>query len=260
MNNLNYYVIVHTRTIPQYAATSQRCMKITESNALNKWDEYYKNLGDSFLFPNEFVVRSFLGQYPNLKTPKDKAGKKVCDIGCGDGRNLTALHKLKFKLYASEISETICEITKNKLLNHSDRINVDIRKGLNWELPFEDNFFDYALSWNACYYMKDEYSSIQDHIAEHARILKSDGYLIVSVPTPSCFSLQGAENIGNNLIRINTNSKWNMLNGTIYYKFDSYQHVEKEFGTHFYNFQKALISDDCFGLKLEYFVFVCQKK
>lgn len=90
--------------------------------------------------------------------------------------------------------------------------------------------------------------------------MKKDGYLIVSVPSPRCFSLVGAIELGNNLIKINTNSKWDMLNGSIYYRFDSFEDIESIFGSHFYNFQRCRISDDCFGLPLDYFIFVCQKR
>lgn len=224
------------------------------------WERYYQNLTDSFLFPNEYVLRCFLGKYPNLKMDHNYAGRRVCDIGCGDGRNITLLNKLKLEIYATEVTQQICQITKNKLISHPENISADIRTGFNWSIPFEDNFFEYILSWNACYYMKDAESSVGDHVAEFARVMKKDGYLVVSVPSPQCFSLIGAEEIGNNLIQINTKSKWNMLNGSIYHRFRSFEEIEAVFGTHFYNFQKCRISDDCFGLSLDYFVFVCQKR
>jgi len=224
------------------------------------WDQYYSNLKASYLFPNEYVVRTFLGTYPNLRMNHNYSGAKICDIGCGDGRNITALHKLDFDIYATEVSEKICDITKNKLLQHPQRVPLDIRKGFNWDLPFEDSFFDYLLSWNACYYMRDETSDIKDHVEEFARVTKRNGYLIASVPSPQCFSLSGAEDLGNGLIRINTNTKWNILNGSIYHKFESFEDIESVFGSYFCNFQRCRITDDCFGLPLDYFIFVCQRR
>lgn len=236
-------------------------MKIASfDERIDLWNRYYKSLKESYLFPNEYVVRTFLGNYPNLQMSRDYQGAKICDIGCGDGRNITVLHKLGFELHATEVSDAVCEITREKLLSHPERISVDIRTGLNWALPFENNSFDYLLSWNACYYMQSETSDIQTHIAEFSRILKPDGYLVVSVPSPGCFSLIGAEELGGNLIRINTNSKWDILNGSIYYRFDSFEHIEAEFGSHFKNFRRCRLSDDCYGLPLEYFIFVCQKR
>jgi ubiquinone/menaquinone biosynthesis C-methylase UbiE len=224
------------------------------------WDRYYKSLTDSYLFPNEYVVRAFLGTYPNLTMNRNYRGAKVCDVSCGDGRNLVLLNKLGLELFATEVSQEICEITRRKLLAHSEKIAVDVREGRNNALPFEDGFFDYMLSWNACYYMESENSDISDHIREYSRVLKRGGYLVACIPTPECATLREAEKLGNNLIRINTKTRWNILNGSIYYQFESFDRIEEKFGEEFTDFQKATIMDDCFGFTLAYFVFVCRKR
>lgn len=226
----------------------------------NNWKEYYGNLKESFLFPNEYVLRAFLGKYPNLDIKKDYRGLKVCDIGCGDGRNIVALNKIGLEVSATEINEEICDITREKLINHPDKIKVDIREGFNWDLPFKDNSFDYLLSWNACYYMKDENSDFKDHLAEFSRVMKEDSYLIVSMPTPECCTLIGSEDIGNGLVKINTKTKFTYLNDAIYRKFNSWDEIEEAFSPFFKNIKRARLSDDCFGLALDYFVLVCQKK
>jgi SAM-dependent methyltransferase len=230
---------------------------------INKWESYYAGLKENYLFPNEYVIRSFLGNYPALKMNRDYQNKNLCDISCGDGRNMVLFNKLKFNLYGTEVSDQICQITQKKLLAHPDRIHADIQKGFHWDLPFIDDFFDYALSWNALYYMADQNSLIESHIKEYARILKKDAYLICSVPTPNCFSLANATQLGNNLIKLNPEFNWgdnNVLKDTIYYQFDSFEHIEKIFSPYFYNFQKCKTVADCYGLSLEYFIFVCQKK
>ncbi len=230
---------------------------------VEKWERYYEEvLKDSYLFPNEYVVRSFLASYPGLKMDHNYAGKSVCDVSCGDGRNIVLLNKLKLKIFGTEVSENICKITARKLREHSDHIQADLRPGFNWSLPFDDAMFDYVLSWNAIYYMRDEQASFSDHVAEYARILKPGGYLVCSVPTPHCFSLEHAIPLGGNLIRLAPSFNWgrDTLKDMIFYRFDSFDRVEAEFGTHFENFQRATISDDCYGLKLEYFVFVCQRR
>jgi SAM-dependent methyltransferase len=224
------------------------------------WGNYYRKLSDSYLFPNEFVVRAFLGTYPNLSMSRDYRGKRVCDVSCGDGRNLVLLHRLGLDLHATELTPEICSITRQRLLEHKEQIAVDIRPGTNRALPFPDGHFDYLLSWNAFYYMENERSAIADHVSEYARILKPGGYLVCSVPAPDCFSLVGAEELGNDLIRINTRSRWDMLNGMIYYRFQSFAHIAEIFGSRFTDFQTARIHDDCFGITLSYLVFVCQAR
>jgi len=224
------------------------------------WSNYYRSLTDSYLFPNEFVVRAFLGTYPNLSMSRDYRGKRVCDVSCGDGRNLVLLHRLGLELHATEVTPEICDITRRRLLEHKEQVRVDIHPGTNLSLPFADRHFDYMLSWNACYYMESEQSSIVDHVSEYARIMKPGGYLVCSVPAPDCFTLEGAEELGSDLIRINTSSRWKMLNGMLYYRFRSFAHIAEVFGSRFADFQTARIHDDCFGITLSYFIFVCRAR
>ena len=230
------------------------------ADRLQVWESYYASLDAAYLFPNEFVVRTFLGRYPGLSLPHDYEGAKVVDVGCGDGRNLTLLHALGMQLHATEISETICARTREKLAARAQPIHVDIRPGLNWDLPFADATFDYALGWNSLYYMRDEKADFSQHVAEIGRVIRPGGHLVACVPTPTCFSLEEAEELGGELIRIRTRSKWKMLNGTIYRRFRSTADIERAFGSRFEDFSWARLSDDCFGLRLEYFVFTCRRR
>ncbi|MBV8626129.1 MAG: methyltransferase domain-containing protein [Herbaspirillum sp.] len=226
------------------------------------WENYYSGL-NSLLFPNEYVLRSFVGGYPKLKIDKNYRGKKICDVSCGDGRNMVLLDKLGFELYGTEVTEKTAQITQQKLLDHPFAIKSQIKSGTNVDIPFDESFFDYLLSWNAIYYLDNEKSEIGDHVAEYARVLKSGGYMVCSVPTRNCYSLLNCNDLGEHRIRIDPpENKWGggLLKGTLMYRFDSFEHIEQVFGSHFTNFSWAKLSDDCFGLPLEYFIFVCQKK
>lgn len=233
------------------------------NDKVEKWEEYYKNL-QSLMFPNEYVLRIFAGKYPNLELPKNYKGKKVCDVSCGDGRNLVLLNKLKFDIYGTEITEDICRETQNKLISELDIDSVPIVKGNNENLHFDDGYFDYLLSWNAIYYLNSPESDIRSHVHEYARILKKGGYLVCSVPTKNCYSLLNCTTIKDNVVKLNPTigSSWGggFLAGSLFYLFQEQEHIEEVFGEHFINFRWGKISDDCFGLPLEYNIFVCQKK
>ncbi|MDB5776793.1 MAG: hypothetical protein JWP38_2926 [Herbaspirillum sp.] len=226
------------------------------------WEQYYSDL-NSLLFPNEYVLRSFVGKYPGLNIDRNYRGKKICDVSCGDGRNMVLLHKLGFDLFGTEVTQATADITTEKLKNHPFQIACEIKAGTNTNLPFDDNFFDYMLSWNAIYYLEDERSEMDSHVAEYARALKKGGYFVCSVPTKNCYSLLNCKELGNNRIEIDPlENSWGngLLKGTLMYRFDSFEHIEEKFGAHFTNFSWCKVSDDCFGLSLEYFIFVCQKR
>ena len=109
--------------------------------------------------------------------------------------------------------------------------HTDYNDGL--ALPFADRHFDYLLSWNGCYYMESERTAIADHVNEYARIMKPGGYLVCQVPAPDHFVLDGAEELGGDLIRLNSRSRWGILNGMIFYRFRSFAHIAEIFGARF---------------------------
>jgi len=117
-----------------------------------------------------------------------------------------------------------------------------------------------VLSWNACYYLFNEDARISEAIKEHSRILKPGGYLIASVPGPKCFTLQGAKPLDDGRILLQGQQKWDILNDQIFQQFEDHRDIENRFGVYFENFQSATLDDDCFGIRLHYYIFVCQKR
>ena len=66
-------------------------------------------LGNEMAFPSEYVIRIFRGQYPNLNLNKKSfQNKRICDVGCGDGRNLCLLKRCNFEgVFGVEITTDI---------------------------------------------------------------------------------------------------------------------------------------------------------
>ena len=81
---------------------------------VNLKKQYNKSVVDKkdIAYPAEYVIRIFKGDYPKLKLSKNKfSNKKICDISCGDGRNLSFLHKCGFDVFGTEITKTIVNRT-----------------------------------------------------------------------------------------------------------------------------------------------------
>jgi hypothetical protein len=102
-------------------------------------------------------------------------------------------------------------------------------------------------------------TSFQTHVSELARILKPDGYLILSIPKKSCFIFSQSETIRDGY-QIIKNDPFKIRNGEILRIFRSEEEIQRSFSDHFTNFIFASVEDDCFGLNYHWHLLVCQKK
>lgn len=225
-------------------------------NAKNEWSKEILNKKD-FSYPSEYVIRIFKGDYPNLKISKhNMKNKKICDLGCGDGRNLILLNDCGFAIYGMDISEKI--INKVKLRMKNLKIKCDLKTGTNSDVPYGKSFFDYLLSWNSSYYMGDELN-FKKTVEEYARVLKKNGYLILSIPKKSCFIYQKSIEVTKGYRKI-TNDPFKVRNGQILRCFTDENEIKKSFSKHFKNFIFGSIEDNCFGLNYHWHLVICQKK
>ena len=224
-------------------------------NAKKEWTKLI--LRSEMAYPAEYVIRIFRGKYPRLHLGKNLfKNKKICDIGCGDGRNLVLLKQCGFDICGTEMTEEIVNKVKSNL--RSLNINVDLRVGTNDSIPFEEKYFDYLLSWNSCYYMGKQ-SDFGKYVEEFARVIKKEGYLILSIPKKTCFIYHGSEKLkdGYQIIR---NDPFNVRNGEILRMFENKDEIKKYFSGYFKNFIFGSVYDDCFGFDYHWHLIVCQKK
>ena len=82
---------------------------MTASEIEAEYDAFYRKRAAEKVYPVEFVVRAFLGTYPRLKIDAETLhGRKVLDLGFGDGRNVPLLSDLGLDVHGVEITEEIC--------------------------------------------------------------------------------------------------------------------------------------------------------
>ena len=209
-----------------------------KNNEKKEWTNAYAK--SDMPFPSEYVIRMFKGKYPNcdLKLAGGYKGKRLLDISCGIGRDLVLFNQLGFEeLAATEITEDIvrqAEKEMNKL-----NIPATIRVGRNSDLPFEERYFDYVLSWNVCYYL-DADPDFSKHVKEYARVMKKDGILVFSIPKPDCFIYKNGIKKENGLIEI-TNDPFGVRNGITLKCFSNEEEIVEEFGSCFKDFGLAIV-------------------
>lgn len=226
---------------------------------LGDWNRAYRNENDvsGVTFPSEYVIRMFKGTYPdcNLADYAGEGGyegRSVLDVSCGGvGRNLIVFKQVGFEnIAATEISPEIVAAVNEHC--ESIGIPVDCRVGTNRHLPFEDNSFDFLVSWNACYYF-DDVQDFRLHVAEYSRVLKSNGVFVFSIPMRDCFIYKNCIEKKDGLVEI-TSDPFGVRNGIILRRFENESDIVATFGTHFCDFHFGSINDNCFGLDYKWHI------
>ena len=132
------------------------------------------------------------------------------------------------KLYGVELSQKICEVTKERLT--ASGIEADLRVGSNACIPFPDGYFDLLVSWNVVHYGPD-LDTIDRHIAEYARVIKAGGRVVVASVGPDDDLAKTAELLGERQHKINLKGDHRL--GEIYYYFGTQKFMRSCFKKYF---------------------------
>ena len=102
---------------------------------------------------------------------------KLLDIGCGNGRYLSALRKLGWQTYGIEQNPNSSEYARTEL-----HLNVETEDLLNYK--YKDKFFDVITMWHSLEHLYEPIPTLK----EVKRILKDDGLLVIAVPNVDSFA------------------------------------------------------------------------
>jgi SAM-dependent methyltransferase len=220
-------------------------------NAANSWHKHFVEGERSY--PSQGLIRLFRGTYPDHE-PIDTAGKKVLDLGSGDGRNSEYLRSLGAEVYGVEISEQVAEFSSRLY----PKVNFQVGESLS--IPFPDSFFDLCVAWNSVYYMKESGDQILSHFKELARVTIPQGRVILSIPMPSNF-IYGTEKLldsGLSYVEI-SRDPFGVRNGQIMAKFGSLATLKEILLSA--GFKTVSVGEEMgywFGLQYDWWVLDCQ--
>jgi len=220
------------------------------------YERYYAKRTGGKVYPTEFVVRTFLANYPELEIRKPAIGERILDVGFGDGRNTAFLCDQGLDVSGIEITQGIVDQTADRLakLGHS----ADLRVGRNSHIPFDKDFFDYILACNSCYYC-DKGESFADNLAEYARVMKRGGYLVASVARRSSYIFRDADELTDGSFIVKTDPYGNRI-GYRLHAFSETREIEKYLSQWFSKFSFGCSDNNYFGILEQVFWVVCEKK
>jgi len=118
---------------------------------------------------------------------------KILDIGCGSGQDAVYYNKMGAEVYGIDISEKEIEMAQN--LKVGTFIVGDMNK-----LPYDDNYFDYAVS----FYALQASPNVEKSLAEMIRVVKKGGFILILTKHPFRNLIEGWKN--NNKLNYYTSS------------------------------------------------------
>jgi SAM-dependent methyltransferase len=219
--------------------------------------QYYGKRDHLNVYPAEFIVRTLLGNYPDLQIDREcYAGSKLLDLGFGDGRNMPLFHNLGFKVSGVEISYEINQLAKERLdcLGFTGEFKV----GDNTSIPYKDQFFDFIVACHSCYYV-NENSSFDENLQEVSRVLKRKGIFIASLPMRDNFIFNEAEYLSDGHYRI-TKDPYGVRKGTIHKTFLDKDEISRVFEPYYNDLSIGHINDDYYGINVKMWILKAVRK
>lgn len=222
----------------------------------NTYASRYSNDKRVAIYPVEFVVRAFLGTYPELRMPKEYDDRHILDLGYGDGRNMPLLSNLGMKIWGVEISEDINRHVQDRLTKLG--IQAELKVGTNAHIPYDDSFFQYVLACHSCYYVEPG-DTFSDNIAEIARVLEPSGFFIASLPMLDTYILNGAKPLPDSHFEI-TNDPYGLRNGIVFRAFSTEYEIRETLAPFFTDFSIGYCNDMFWGIHQKVWTVVCRKE
>ncbi len=126
-----------------------------------------------------------------LLTRWGKKGSKLLDLGCGIGRHALLFASEGFEVSAVDFSDEAINVLRQKSRDH--RLLIDVRKGEMTKLPYEDESFDFVISFHVIYH--GIRNDVAKALSEVFRIMRPGGEFFVTFNSADSKSLRSSEGI-----------------------------------------------------------------
>jgi len=125
-------------------------------------------------------------------TPKNDRNK-ACDFGSGDGRHTEYLLKAGYEVLATDVSREAVRSTEHRVRQFKKARVILMRPNSRIDSP--DNVFNMIVSWETMHWLGSK-KLFLFYIKEFRRVLKKNGYVIMTMPTETHYLKHFSEEIG----------------------------------------------------------------
>lgn len=125
-------------------------------------------------------------------------GRRLLDVGCGNGQDSLYLAKAGFQVTATDFSESGIEILSERAAAHALPIDARLHDTAQ-KFPFESGYFDVVYAHLALHYFDD--SMTRKVFCEMHRLLRKGGVLFVKCKSVDDSLYGKGENVGPDMYR-----------------------------------------------------------
>lgn len=157
-----------------------------------KWEELHSQPRFRPQYPNESVVRFMFTNFPRDLDQRKQL--KILDIGCGGGRHVKLFAEQGFATYGADFSGEGIRQTQTMLAKHN--LTAELTQCDMTKLPYEDGFFDGAISFGVFYYLDSK--GMKKSIIELHRVLKKGGKAFINARSTDDYRFGKGKKVENN--------------------------------------------------------------
>ena len=206
------------------------------------------------LWPIEVMVKVLFGDYLKGEKPRIDTNTKVLDIGCGFGNNLLPFLVKGCKCSGVEITNEMATIAASIIKNRGFE-EVEIKKGNNRSLPYNDSEFDLIISNNVIHYENNE-NDYCDALKEYSRVMKPGGWMYLTTVGPLHDIYKKSKVIGMHTFQINN---WDFRDGESFFYISNLKYLNYYLNKYFAGIETGRVTESLMDVKLDFFVACCRK-
>ena len=140
---------------------------------ISSWEEAYRNRPTA----GYGEIREDSDLDPLFEVFGEDRGKRILDLGCGDGRHLVFLAKRGFTMYGLDYAPTALRLRREWL--SKEGLDADLKCADMSSIPWRDGHFDAVIAT-----MVMDHNSLEEiraTLGEVFRVLKPGGYFLATV-------------------------------------------------------------------------------